>query len=312
MTRHYRLPAAVLLALVFTLALFPDRVDAQPPDPGQKGQPQTSFGFSYTPLYQFETDLDSGGSFDVQRHFFRFDAVRFINRQWMVGAGLNFDYERWDFTNIGNLAGADLWDEIFRPGLSIPVFYNPGNQWRFGIIPAFDVAGATGAEIGESLSYGAVLSAAYTFSPGLTLGFGTGVFERLDQTEAFPFVVINWQITDRLELSNPFRAGPVGPAGIELVYTPGENWQAGIGGAYRSYRFRLDDSSVIADGIGQVDFWAPFLRAGRTLGKQWRLDLNGGATVGGSISIEDENANKLGGSDYDAAPFVGLMLQGKF
>ena len=79
-----------------------------------------------------------------------------------------------------------------------------------------DFAGASGAETGESLSYGAVLSAAYAFGPDLMVGLGAGVFERLDQSEVFPYVVIDWKINDRLRLTNPFRAGPVGPAGLEL------------------------------------------------------------------------------------------------
>ena len=147
---------------------------------------------------------------------------------------------------------------------------------------------------------------------GALLGLGAGIFERLDQTDAFPFVVINWKINDRMRLTNPFRAGPVGPAGLELVYTPGDRWEMGIGGAYRSYRFRLDDSSVVADGIGQVDFWAPFARIGRKLGKHYRLDLNGGATFNGKIIIEDQNARHIGETDYDTAPFVGITFQGQF
>jgi hypothetical protein len=146
----------------------------------------------------------------------------------------------------------------------------------------------------------------------LMVGAGTGIFERLDQSEVFPYLVIDWKIDDRLRLTNPFRAGPVGPAGLELVYTPDDTLEMGVGGAYRSYRFRLDDSSAVADGIGEVDFWAPFLRVGWRLGNHYRLDINGGALVGGSIAIEDENGNDLGDTGYDTAPFIGVTLKGRF
>jgi hypothetical protein len=156
-----------------------------------------------------------------------------------------------------------------------------------------------------------VLSAAYAVRPDLMLGVGTGIFERLDQSEVFPYVVVDWKINEQLRLTNPFRAGPVGPAGLELVYTP-DGAGDGCGRAYRSYRFRLDDSSVVADGIGEVDFWAPFVRVGWRLGEHYRFDINGGATVGGSIAIEDENGNQLGETDYDTAPFAGVTLSGRF
>jgi len=312
MTRCRMIPLILFFSLAWILMADPVRATEKPPVSDRNQLPQTSYKFSYTPLYQAKADLDSGGSFDVDRHLLRFDAAHMMNRQWMVGLGLKFDYERWDFSEVKALAGIDLWDEIYRPGISVPVFYMPGNNWRFGLIPSVEFAGASGAEADESMSYGAAVMAAYTLKPGLTLGLGAGVFERLGQTEAYAFPVVKWQINDQFRVTNPFEAGPVGPAGLELIYDPNENWQMGVGGAYRSYRFRLDDSSTVADGIGQVDFWAPFARIGRKLGKHWRLDLNGGATFDGKIIIEDRNASHIGETGYETAPFVGLTLKGRF
>jgi hypothetical protein len=298
------------LIALFLMLFLPAIVSAS--ETKQPIRPKIGYQFSYTPLYQFETELDAGGQFDVQRHFFRFDVSRFIDRHWMVGVGLSLDYERWSFSDIAGLAGADLWDEIIRPGLSVPLFYRTDGNWLFSLIPSLDFAGASGAEIDEAFSYGAVLSAAYAFTPNLTMGLGGGIFERLDQMEIFPYVVVDWQLNDRFSLTNPFRAGPVGPAGLELVYRSKEGLEMGIGGAYRSYRFRLDDSSAIQDGIGQVDFWASFVRMSCPLGRQVHLDLNGGALFSGQITIEDKDANELGDTGYETAPYLGLTLRGRF
>ena len=194
----------------------------------------------------------------------------------------------------------------------MPIFYRTDSSWRFGVIPSIDFAVANGADTDESFSYGVVLSLAYSFSPDLTVGIGGGVFERLDQTEFFPYVVIDWQVSDRLQLTNPFRAGPVGPAGLELVYRPMDRLEMGIGGAYRSYRFRLDDSSTVPDGIGQVDFSAAFVRMGWLLDARYQLDINGGILFGGQITVEDKDAHKLGDTDYDPAPFLGVTFRGRF
>jgi hypothetical protein len=51
---------------------------------------------------------------------------------------------------------------------------------------------------------------------------------------------------------------------------------------------------------------------GWRLGKNYRLDISGGAVIGGSITIEDKENNELGETDYDAAPFVGFTLRGQF
>jgi hypothetical protein len=230
----------------------------------------------------------------------------------MVGVGLSLDYERWNFSGIDGLAGIDLWDEIIRPGISIPIVYSTASQWRLMVIPSLEFSGASGAETGESLSYGTVLSAMHAFGPNLMLGLGAGAFDQLDEWEVFPFLAIDWKITDRFRLSNPFQAGPAGPAGLELIYTPTDRMQLGVGGANRSYRFRLDDSSAVADGIGETEFWVAFLRVGWQLGQKWQIDLNGGALIDGKISIDDEDGNDLGETDTDTAPFVGLTVRGQF
>lgn len=85
-----------------------------------------------------------------------------------------------------------------------------------------------------------------------------------------------------------------------------------MGGAYRSYRFRLDESSTVSDGIAEVKFWAPFIRAGRKIDKHYQVDIHGGLMVDGSITIENEDANEIGETDYETAPFVGITLKGRF
>lgn len=307
-----RLYLTVVGVLFFIAITSTDLAHAQQTDADEGGPPPTSYSFSYTPLYQFETDLDSGGQFDVQRHFIRFDASRIITRQWIVGLGLSFDFERWNFSGINGLAGVDLWDEIVRPGISIPVIYNTADGWRLMAIPSLEFAGASGAETSESLSYGTVLLAMHAFGPNLTLGLGGGVFDRLDEWEVFPFLAIEWTFSDQLKLSNPFEAGPAGPAGLELVYTPTDRLEIGAGGAYRSYRFRLDDSSAVADGIGEFNTWVAFLRIGWRFGERYQLDLNGGALFDNEIKIDDKDGNHLGQTDADTAPFVGVTIKGKF
>lgn len=312
MSRPNPMGSIFITALCF--AILVNVVHAQPNEANtnSKRSLKAGYTFSYTPLYQFKTDIDDGGEFDVQRHFLRFGVTRAIDRNWMTGIGLSFDYERWNFSEIAELGGVDLWNDVFRPGISIPVFYRGGNNWRWGLISSINFSGASGADIGESISYGAVISAAYSFGSNLTLGLGAGLFERLDQFEAFPYVVVNWKITDQLRLGNPFQAGPVGPAGIELVYKPLDALEIGLGGAYRSFRFRLDDNSAVADGIGQVDSWTPFLRMGYQAGRHLQVDIAGGAMLNGSITIEDRDANELGKRDFDTAPFIGVTLKGRF
>jgi hypothetical protein len=96
------------------------------------------------------------------------------------------------------------------------------------------------------------------------------------------------------------------------VYSPADNWELAIGGSYRFYRFRLDDKSAVPNGIGDNKFVVAFLRVQRKLGKNFAIDLAGGALFAGKLSIEDSTGDKLGSDNYDPSPFLALTLAGKF
>ena len=89
---------------------------------------------------------------------------------------------------------------------------------------------------------------------------GAGVFRQIDKTKVFPYLLINWKITDRWAINNPLPAGPSGGAGLELSYALANKWRLSGGAAYRCYRFRLSESNYTPNGIGQNSFIPVFAR----------------------------------------------------
>lgn len=308
MIRLQKSTKLMLIGLALTLIGIPTPAGADQKEMNS----DLSYSFSYTPVYQFETDLDGGGSFEVSRHYLNFDVMRPFNRNLRVGLGLGYEFENWDFDDLRTVGGATPWSRIHRPGLSLPIFYTLGDNWSLGITPAVEFSGESGAEIDESLIYGAVVSMAHPFGKNLYLGLGFGIFDQLEETAVFPFIVIDWKISQQFRIANPFRAGPAGPAGLELIYAPADNWEFGLGGAYRSYRFRLDDTGAVPNGIGENEFLVTFLRIGTRLGPSLTLDVAGGALFDGELSIEDADGNGIGDDQYDPAPFVALTIAGEF
>ena len=271
-----------------------------------------SYSFSYTPLYQFNTNLNEGGNFDVNRHFFRFKTFATLNRKTSIGLGLGYDLESWNLKDVLSVAGASPWDIIHRPSLSFPLLYRFDNKFRIGITPTMEFSGASGADFGDGIMYGATVMLLYPVNTKLTLGLGFGAFDRLEETSLFPYIIVDWRINEQLRITNPFRAGPAGPAGLEVVYSPSEQWKLGLGGAYRSYRFRLSEDNSIQSGIGQNNLITAFARIQRRFGEMLTLDLAGGLLFNGQLSIEDREGRVLQSADYDNAPFVALTFAGKF
>lgn len=302
---------SVVLMLIFFL-LTVGGTPSRAQDAAAEGGSGIDYSFSYTPVYQFETDLDAGGSFDVGRHYLNFEAMQQLNRDLRLGLGLSYGYEDWNFDDRTDIAGASLWSDLHRAGVSLPIFYRAGNSWTLGLTPTVEFSGESGAEFSDSLIYGGVISASRSFGDNLFLGLGFGIFDELEETVFFPFIVIDWQIGPRFRLANPYRAGPAGPAGLELIYAPAETWELGIGGAYRSLRYRKDDGGAVPDGVVENEFFVGFLRIGKSLSRAFSLDLSGGFLFNGELSIEDADGNGIGDEDYDPAPFAALTFSGEF
>jgi hypothetical protein len=307
----WKRPIGIVLAVAVCLINPPNSYGAEQ-DPDRVEENARGYSLVYTPVYQFKTDLDGGGTFDVRRHYFRFGAFQRLDPQWSVGLNVSYDYENWNFSDVDDIVGTDLWNTIHRPGIGVAVNRSFSDQWRLSIVPSVEFSGASGTDLNEALTYGAVVSLSHAFSRDLVLGIGVGVFDRLEETDAFPFLVIDWKISPHVRLTNPLRAGPAGPAGLELVYSPDGIWSFGVGGAYRSYRFRLDDRSAVTDGIGEVEFLVTFAKAARRFGSRLSLDISAGALFDGEIAIEDAGGNELGSTGYDTAPFAAVTLTGRF
>ena len=309
MTRYGAVPVLLFVCFSFLAVSMPAGAE----DKDQSSQrARTVYSFSYTPVYQFESNLDGKGSFDVNRHYFNFGLMRPFSRNFRMGLGLKYDFENYSFKDLSNVAGATPWGTIHRPGISIPTFYSFKDSYSLMFSPSLEFSAESDAKAADSIAYGATIALARPFGSDLYLGIGAAIFEQLEKPSIFPFILINWKINEQFRLANPFQAGPAGPAGLELVFAPSELWEFGISGAFRSYRFRLADKNAVSGGIGQDQFLVSFLKVQRKLRQNLALDLSVGGLFLGELSIEDSGGSQIAFETYDPAPIVGLTIQGTF
>jgi hypothetical protein len=266
---------------------------------------------SITPVHQFDADFDRGGSSSVSRLVASGMAGREFGSHVTVGVLARYEYEKWRFSNPTAFGGTAPWTNLQILNLGLDFDYETDSGWGFSVSPSVQWSAETGAAWSKALTYGATLSAEKKLRSDLTLGLGVGVYSEIEKTRAFPFLIVDWDITERWSLNNPFQAGPAGPAGLELSYDLGNRWEVAFGGAYRSYRYRLDDSGPSAGGVGQVDGIPVFLRLSRTF-EQLKLDLYGGVVFAGRLTVEYTGARGTASDTYDPAPFVALTLSARF
>ncbi len=285
---------------------------AQPASVAQS--PGLKASVSVVGINQFNTSLNSGGSFGWSYASASLGLLNSVSPVTTIGMSLRYETEFWNWSNLQayNLGGKNPWGTIQSPGVSFVYSHKFDSDWKLNLIPTIESTAEQGAELGNSLTYGAIANASKQLSPTLTLGLGTGVFRQIDTNRIFPFIVIDWKITDRWNLNNPFPGGPAGGAGLELSYAVTPQFKVSGGAAYRSYRFRLSNSSAYAGGVGQNKFIPIFARFSYAFDRTTVLDLYTIANVGGAVSAIDAGGNTVLSTNYKTAPAIALSLVKRF
>jgi hypothetical protein len=274
-------------------------------------EPRWQASATFTPWFQGRADLAGGGGFEASGGMLRASVDGPIGNGHRAGLALSYDYTDYAFSSPG-VFGVAPWTDVHHVGLAVPILLQGPGKWSLLASPSVDYFMEDGADWSEAPSYGAVLAVSRRFGPGLQLGLGVSAFDRLEQFEVIPFPVIDWRITDRLRLTNPLNAGPTGGAGLEISYAIDGGWTFGVGGAYRSARFRLREQGPTPNGIGEERAVPAFVHAGLRLGRSLALDVYAGALLGGRVRVEDSGGGKLADRDFDPAPFVGGTLSARF
>ena len=259
--------------------------------------------------YQFKSNLDGGGDVSIARYGIGVGGAMPLSDRFGLGVRVTYDREEYNFSNALGFAASNPWNQINRLGLGMRLGYRLTDQWSVGGGPMVQYAGENGASFSDALMYGGIVSALYRANPDFMIGFGAGVFYRLEETRVFPSLIISWKINDRLRLGNSYRLGPTGPAGLELSYKLDGNWEVAAGGGHRSSRFRLDKDGSTPGGIGENRSWPIYARLSRKLGSALHLDLYGGAAFGGEMKLQDSGGRDINSVNYNTTPLMGINLR---
>ncbi len=259
-------------------------------------------------VFQGSADMNAGGDMSIHRLGFKFGAIRGLDGGSSIGGGLCYTMLGYRFEGVPALGGFNPWEDIDQLQLSLQYRYAIDRKSSLFLMPSVTSSGESGASFSDSIEFGAIFGYTKTFSRELTLGIGGGAFYGLEDTSGFPVIFVYWQMADNWRLSNPFRPGPSGPAGLEIVYTGLTGWEIGFGGGYRVSRFALNDVGPAPNGFGQNEGAAMFVRASREFQSGGNLDLYVGTVVGGELELEDSGGRLLARTDYDPAVLFALAF----
>ena len=306
---------------------YQSSTDAGNDSSGGGGRPNTdeeedqilTWGLAGGDLYQFDTSIDNGGSFSVNRAFISGGIEYEFSPSLTLDFDIGFEADSYVFRGNGSFsdaAGGVPWTTTLDITLSAAARWQLDDDWLLYLRGFLGWAGEREADVEKSFTGGGTIGAAYSFSDTLTLGAGALIAAQLEDSILFiPSLIVDWRITERLCVSNV--RGPVNyptSAGLELIYYLSYELNVSVGARYEVRRFRLDDDGapLARNGVGQersVPVW--FRMEWRPMEKL-RLHLVAGCSFGEQLELADSVGWTFAKEDVDPAPFVGCFIGFEF
>lgn len=254
-------------------------------------------------LRQFDTDIDGGGSFAVDRASLQVGLSRLFDRDRSLGISLAYSYDGYDFSGLKD----EPWSDIHSLRLSVPLRWKLAQDWSLFAVPTLRSSLEDGADFTDGLSGGFLGGVSYRVGEHLSIGPGVGVLSQLeDSTSVFPLLLIRWAIRDDLKLETGRGFGASRGPGLNLVWQASESWKLSLGTRYEKFRYRLDDRGQAPEGVGEERGVPVYLGVNYATGPFSELSLYAGAKFGGSLRLDDSSGDRVSRRDFDTGFFAGL------
>lgn len=285
---------------------------------GQEPQRQFGpwvYGIAGGAVQQFSTDLrdDAEGSFSVTRWFIQPSIGYAWDRQTSVSLAFGAGESSYKFSDASRIDGMVPWDRIRDYRVSVPIRFSAGKATNFILIPSLRSYAEADADLAEGRSEGLLAGVSWRLSDKLVLGPGFGWFsEPGGSANAFPIVVIDWDITRRLNLATGRGLAASQGPGFTLSYRLDAHWSLGLTGRYEKVRFALAENNNLSGGFGQDRSLPVLFTVDYSPWPMTSLNLVLGMEFDGELRLEDPNGDILGDVNYDPAPVLGFTFRSRF
>ncbi len=264
-------------------------------------------------VHQMDADIDSGGSFSVNRFFVQGGPAYGFDKGAQISLAVGYGFDGYDFSGDAGLGGKKPWDDIHTLRFSAPLRWEMNERWTGFVSPTVRFAGEAGAEFDDAITGGGFTGVSFRFSDRLTIGPGVGVLTRLeDSVQVIPVLIIDWKITDTLSLNTGRGIGATLGPGLTLNWRPSRAWSFTVGGRSESLRFRLDENGTAANGVGSDRSFPVFGGIEYSFSPMVRISVLGGAAFGGELRLEDEDGHEITEEDYDPTGLLGVAFSARF
>lgn len=315
MTRRTSTAAALgVWAAIAPGALGQDGADA---DQGAVEAPERSpihLTLNSSVLYTTAADFDdAGGEVSVLRAGGRAGVGFSTSPTSQVRVSFGTEHSFYEFDGPVTLAPGtnEPWEDVHSYDVSAQFNARASDSWSWFVGGSVESSAETGADFGDSLTYGGFGGVRYHVSPSLQIGAALIVSSRLeDDARVLVLPSVEWTIDEHWSLGSwnlGTRSG-----GYALRYRPSEELTLGVGATYMPREFRLDEDGPVPDGVGRDDRVPVHVFAVWSPEPTFSLRADIGADVYGHLEVLDAAGNKLGEDETNPAFTFGLSATLRF
>ena len=253
---------------------------------------------------QFDTDIDSGGSFSITR--FKVGAILPVrlNDAFVLSTSLRYGLDDYTFDSI-----PAPWDTINTLSAAPILSWRMDDHWTIYGGGFIKVSAESDADWGDATTGGGLAWFSYKVDDTLSLGAGLAIMSVLeDDARVLPLITAKWKFADYWRLDVGLTDVATLGYGAKLNWLFETNLEFGLGVQYHDSRFRIDQGN----GVGEEQATTMYIDG--TWHATPRIDVNAyfGVAAGGQLRVENSSGQKIAESDYDAAPVLGLNASVKF
>ena len=265
-------------------------------------------------VHQFAADFSDGpGDVSITRGFIQGGLGYAWDRNTSASVSLGIGSTDYDFSTDASIEGRQPWERIEDYRLSIPIRFAPTEKMRAIVIPSVRSYAESGASTSDGRTEGVLGGFSWKFSDTLSLGPGVGWFSDVgDDSNAFPIILVDWQITDTISLNTGRGLAASQGPGLVLSWKASSKWSLGLTARYEKTRFALEEREGRTAQVGEDASTPLLMTATYTPWPMTSISALAGVEVGGSMALEDGNGREIADSDIDTAAVIGFSFQSRF
>lgn len=298
-------------AFVASMALFSGAGFAQ-----QTGQVKEQWLWNVAggAVNQFAANLSDGSDdVSISRGFLSGGLGYAWNRDTTASVSVGIGTTDYDFSSGALIEGHKPWGRIRNYRLSVPIRFSLAEKMNVIVIPSIRTYAESGASLSDGRTEGVLGGFSWEFSDTLSIGPGFGWFSDVgDEGNAFPILLIDWKITESLNLTTGRGLAASQGPGLSLNYEIDQNWTLGLTARYEKTRFSLEEREGRSARVGEDSSTPLLVVASYSPWPMTTMTALAGVEIGGTLSLEDGQGQRLAKTDIDTAMILGIAFQSRF